>query len=153
MKLCEYVRPDCIIQGLRARDVRDAIHEIVARLHESGVLPGGDEVESRLIEREEAHPTALEHGVAVPHTTVAGLESPLVAVCVAPDGVAYGNGSQPARVFFITLSPPERAGTHIKLLARIARLAHHPGLVDRLVRAGTPEALLDDLARIDAEHV
>lgn len=154
MKLREYVRPDCVVQGLSSRGIRDTIHEIVQRLYESRVIDDPAAVESRLVEREEAHSTVLDHGVAVPHATVRGIEGPLVAVGVAPEGIAFGAQAEEAtRVFFITLSPPERAGEHIKLLARIARLAHHPGLVERLVRAETPDALLDDLGRIDAEHV
>src|SRR5690606_26696886 len=107
-----------------------------------------------LLAREAAHTTAMGNGVAVPHTTVAGLDRPLLLVAVSRDGVRYGPaGLEPIRVFFLLLSPPERAGLHIKLLARIARLVRHPGLVRRLEEAASPDAVFQELERVDAQHV
>lgn len=154
MRLHDYLQPQRVVLDLRARGVRDTIQALVRCLAEQEALPDAAVIEEALLAREADHTTALGHGVAVPHATVEGLERPLIMVAVAPDGVPFGPlGLDPVRVFFLLLSPPDRRGLHIKLLARICRLVRHPGSVARLVGADSASELLDQLVQIDAEHV
>lgn len=154
MRLHEYIRPELVVLNLAARGVRDALHALVGRIREQGIVADPDALEAALLTREAVHTTAMGSGVAVPHATVTGLERPVMMVAVAPDGVAFGPvGLDPVRVFFVVLSPPNQTALHIKLLARIARLVRHPGFIQRLERAGSAEDLLEELERVDAEHV
>jgi len=154
MKLLEYLRPELIVLDLEARDSAEVIRTLVQRIAELEAVADPAAVTQALLAREAAHTTAMGNGVAVPHTTVAGLDRPLLLVAVSRDGVRYGPaGLEPIRVFFLLLSPPERAGLHIKLLARIARLVRHPGLVRRLEEAASPDAVFQELERVDAQHV
>jgi mannitol/fructose-specific phosphotransferase system IIA component (Ntr-type) len=152
--LRDYVRPELVSLELRAEGVAGAIHALVARLHELGLPAEPAEVEAALMAREEVHTTALGGGVAVPHATLEGLEQPILAVAIAPEGVAYGPvGLEPVHVFFLLISPMNQSRLHIKLLARIARLVRHPGLIATLRRCESAPELLAALERIDAEHV
>lgn len=154
MRLSDFLRPELVILDLRARGVEDAIHTLVDRLHGEGVVSDRDALEHSLLEREAVHTTALGHGVAVPHTTLPQLEEPVVLVAVAPDGTAFGpTGLDPVKVFFLLLSPANRTGGHIKLLARICRLVRHPGFIEGLGRAESVDALLDEVGRVDRAHV
>lgn len=154
MKLREYLRPELIVLGLEARDSAEVIRALVSRMTERKAIADPPAVTQALLAREAVHTTAMGNGVAVPHATVAGLERPILLVAVSRDGVRYGPaGLEPIRVFFLLLSPPDRAGLHIKLLARIARLVRHPGLVERLERATSADAVFQELERIDAQHV
>lgn len=154
MKLLEYLRPELIVLDLEARDSAEVIRTLVHRITEREAVADPAAVTQALLAREAAHTTAMGNGVAVPHATVAGLDRPLLLVAVSRDGVRYGPaGAEPVRVFFLLLSPPERAGLHIKLLARIARLVRHPGLVRRLEDADSPDAVFQELERVDAQHV
>src|SRR5690606_7924762 len=133
MKLREYLRPELIVLDLEARDSAEVIRTLVRRMTEREAVADPPAVTQALLARETVHTTAMGNGVAVPHATVAGLERPVLLVAVAREGVRYGPaGLEPIRVFFLLLSPPDRTGLHIKLLARIARLVRHPGLVERL---------------------
>jgi len=154
MKLLEYLRPEHIVLDLEARDSAEVIQTLVRRIPELEAVADPAAVAEALLAREAAHTTALDSGVAVPHATVAGLDRPLLVVGVSRDGVRYGPaGLEPVQVFFLLLSPPERAALHIKLLARIARLVRRPGLVERLGGAASPEAVFRELERVDAQHV
>ena len=154
MKLLEYLRPELIVLDLEARDSAEVIRTLVQRIAELEAVADPAAVTQALLAREAAHTTAMGNGVAVPHTTVAGLDRPLLLVAVSRDGVRYGPaGLEPIRVFFLLLSPPDRAGLHIKLLARIARLVRHPGLIERLEEASSPDAVFEELERVDAQHV
>jgi mannitol/fructose-specific phosphotransferase system IIA component (Ntr-type) len=56
-------------------------------------------------------------------------------------------------LFFVLLSPPGREGEHIKLLARICRLAQHPEGLDEVRGATDGKALLEAILRLDSRHV
>jgi len=154
MRLRDYLRPELVILGLKGRGARDAIHAMVEQIGSQGVVPDPGALESALLAREAVHTTAMGSGVAVPHATIEGLDRPVVAVAVSPEGVAFGPvGLDPVHVFFVLLSPPEQTGLHIKLLARIARLVRHPGLVTQLRDASSARAVLETLETVDAGHV
>lgn len=132
----------------------DAIHTLVDRIGAERVIGDPEALEQSLLAREAAHTTAMGSGVAVPHATVVGLDRPIVMLAVAPHGVAFGPvGLDPVHVFFVLLSPPNQTGLHIKLLARIARLVRHPGLISHLQNAGSKQSMLEELERVDAGHV
>lgn len=154
MRLKDFLRPDLVVTDLRSDGVEDTIHALVERLDQQSGVEDRAVLEAALRSREAAHTTALGNGVAVPHAMLHGLTQPLVMVAVAPDGAVFGPvGLDPIRVFFVLLSPPDRAREHIKLLARIARLVRHPGFIERLGRAASARALLEEIERVDAEHV
>lgn len=154
MKLHDYLRPSLVVLDLQTTGVQDTVHALVERLVEEGVVSDPDAIEQALVEREAVHTTAMGQGVAMPHTMIASLEEPVVLLGVAPEGTRFGpEGLDPVRLFFLLLSPADRASVHIKLLARICRLVRLPGVVDRLARADSADALLDELERIDREHV
>ncbi|MEJ2187147.1 MAG: PTS sugar transporter subunit IIA [Gemmatimonadota bacterium] len=154
MLLSEFLTPDLIILDLPAGGVDEVLRQLVARLHDAGLVEAVDPVVDMLRSREAAHTTTMESGVAIPHAMLAGLENSLLAIAVAPDGTTFGPPDmEPVRLFFLLLSPPNEGGLHIKMLARIVRLLRHPGTLDVLVNAATPEALLAEVERVEAQHV
>jgi mannitol/fructose-specific phosphotransferase system IIA component (Ntr-type) len=152
MRLRDYLDEDLVIVGLPDDDAATAIRALTDRLAEQGVVSDAAALGRTLSARSAAH-TCLGHGVAVPHATIAELSRAVVALGVAPGGVSYEDPAiEPVRIFFVVLSPPERASTHIKLLARIARLSRHADVLERLQNAGSAAALLLEVERIDAQH-
>ena len=156
MRLSDYLEPGLVILDLGTRTTEETIAALVDHLAASGRLDDPESVRKGLVEREESHTTSLGNGVALPHTTVSGLNRPLLLVAVSPEGVPFGpdgEASLPDRLFFLLLSPLDQAGTHIKLLARIVRLVRSPAFVEALVSAESGEALLHEIEREDALHV
>jgi PTS system nitrogen regulatory IIA component len=154
MLLSEFLTPDLIILGLPAGGVDEVLREMVGRLHTAGLVAAVEPVVEMLRAREIAHTTTMESGVAIPHAMLPDLEKSLLAIAVAPDGTTFGPPDmEPVRLFFLLLSPPNEGGLHIRMLARIVRLLRHPGTLDVLVNAATPEALLAEVERVEAQHV
>lgn len=154
MRLRDFVRPDLVVLDLDSTGVEDTIQTLVERLRRAGALPDASSLGEALLAREGSHTTVMGNGVAVPHANLAGIDGPLIMVAVAPGGVAFGPpGEDPVHLFFLLLSPPDRASVHIKLLARIARLLRHPGFVEELRTTDSRERLLESIARVDAEHL
>jgi len=154
MRLQRFLRPDLVLTDLQGSDVQDVIHRISLHLEAEGAVASRDEVEKGLLAREEAHSTAMGHGMALPHATIQGLPEPVLMVALAPEPVQFGPpDTDPVRVFFVLLSPPGHEGEHIKLLARICRLVRHPGFIEDLQGAEDGNAAVEVIERIDELHV
>jgi PTS system nitrogen regulatory IIA component len=154
MRLSDYLSDDLILYDLEARDQPEALEAFGALFEAGGHLPSRLEAVQALTAREESHTTCLGHGVAVPHATVPGLPKPLLLVAISDEPIPFGPPeSEPVDLFFVLLSPPGREGEHIKLLARICRLAQHPADLDELREAPDGKSLLDAILRMDSQHV
>ncbi len=154
MRLSDYLFDDLILHGLEAHDAAGAMEAFGALFEETGHLPSRMEVVRALTAREESHTTCLGHGVAVPHATIPGLPKPLLLVVTTGTPITFGAPeSDPVDLFFVLLSPPGREGEHIKLLARICRLAQYPDDMDELRGASNGESLFEAILRVDSHHV
>ena len=154
MRLDRYLSPALVLTDLQASDVAGSIERMADHLERVGAVGSSEEVRRGLLAREQAHTTAMGHGMALPHATIDGLEEPVLMVALAREAVQFGPpDTEPVRVFFVLLSPPGHESQHIKLLARICRLARHPGFLDDLRTAGSGEQAVDVIRRVDEQHV
>ena len=108
-----------------------------------------------LVEREEMFPTSIEEGIAFPHPRrpIPGLESPLLAVLVVEAGVEFGHpGSRKTCVFVLFCAPND--ATHVRILARLARIFHHQKrLISKLRHISEPERLVRTLIRAEKDKL
>ncbi len=81
--------------------------------------PGlGEELAAAALEREQAEPTCLGHGLAVPHARVTGL--PGAAVYVAKgDGLSWS--AEAVDCVALLCVPAELPELHLQLLSRVVR--------------------------------
>ncbi len=98
----------------------------------AGILGRDADVLSELLlDREKLMPTALNHGIAVPHTREFVFDGPFdVAVIVFPKKpIEYGalDGEPVHTLFFLFASGDKR---HLHLLAKIAHLSSNPKALD-----------------------
>ncbi len=139
-----------MLYGFTAESRDDTIGVLAQTLAGRGLIQNESDVIDRLTRTEEVHTTVIGNGVAIPHATVDGLEKTLLVVAVSGDPVAFGPAEiDPCSVFFLLLSPPDRGGEHIRILARIARLASDPSAVEQLRSAGSEELLAEALRAMD----
>jgi len=154
MRLNEYLREDLILHRLDARDANSALETFGSLFQEGGHIQSGATAIQALKAREEAHTTCLGRGVAVPHATVVGLPDPLLMVATTKAPIPFGPpDSDPVDLFFVLLSPPGSEGRHIKLLARICRVAQHPEDLEALRGAADGKGLMEAILRLDSRHV
>ena len=154
MRLSDFLIGDLVLNGLEVRNASEALAAFGARLEDAGHIPSGGGAVRALAAREEYHTTFLGHGVAVPHATVQGITGSLLLVATTASPIPFGPPEADlVDLFFVLLSPPGREGEHIKLLARICRLAQHPGDLDELREARDDDSLLQAIRRVDSLHV
>ena len=153
MRLREFLRADFVVLRLQANDLEGVVQEVCARADAAGI-GSADVIAEKLLERERSHSTVIGSGLAIPHATVPGLAEPVIGVAIAGDPVSYGPlGTDPVRLFFVLLSPPGAEREHVKLLARICRLARHDDFIDQLEAAESDASVIEIIESIDDQHV
>lgn len=154
MRLNTYLRPDLVVTGFHAQDTDTALQGIARHLAGAGMGPTEDVALAGLRDREAIHTTVLGKGLALPHATLEGLDDPVILLALADEPVEFGpEGTEPVRVFFALLSPPNRQGEHIKILARICRLVRHENFAEGLRDAADADAVLSYIRSVDEQHV
>jgi nitrogen PTS system EIIA component len=105
-----------------------------------------------ILEREALMPTALGHGVAIPHprnSMLAEAESQRVAVFFLKTPIAYNAlDRKPVSVLFLILSFD--AKSHLATLAAISHLCQNSAFLDFLAKRPSKEELVGRLADIEA---
>ncbi len=153
MRLKEFLNPQFVIRRLTASDMEGVLAEAAQSASAAGVGPAAV-IEEKLLERERQHPTVMGAGLAIPHATVPGLSAPSIGVALAEESIDFGGpGYEPVGAFFILLSPPGHEREHVKLLARICRLARHRGFIEELHAAADAPGVVSVIQSIDDQHV
>jgi len=146
MQLSDLVQADDIILGVRAHDVAGAAAEILGRtLPRHGFAP---DTVRRLIDaviaREREMPTTCGAS-AIPHARDVAVKSFVAAIGTNGGGII--EGQREPRVIIAFLSPLEKHGEHLQLLAALSRLAHDTPAMNAIAEAKTAEDAIALLKR------
>lgn len=99
-----------------------------------------------LIARERLGSTGLGHGVALPHSRLAGVEKPIAAMLTLETGVDFDAADNTAVDIVCGLLVPEDCNEeHLQILASLARRFNDDALRERIRRCDSGDALLADL--------
>lgn len=127
-----------VLIDLHAITKEEAYREILWHAVSKGFIKAG-EVEvvfSGLLERDAMISTGLGDGLAVPHTSVAGLEGVLVLVAKTTHPIdCQSLDGKPVFLFIMILVPKDHAELHLKTLALVARKLTRPGVRESLASA------------------
>lgn len=151
MRLEHFLRPErtVVLGGVTTLDA--LLHELAGAAASAGVDAG--EVEVALREREAQASTSTPEGVAFPHALLDGVEETIVVAARTPDGVAMGKADHPpCDIVFCMIGASSAPWDHVRLLARLARIARGPGALDRIRAASDGEALYEALLNEDRSH-
>lgn len=151
MKLETYLSPSRtrVLDGIADADA------LLAVLAETASGEGVDReaLLAALRERESAAATSTPEGVAFPHALMAGLDHTIVVAVRVAGGVMMGKADHPpSDVIFCMVGSAEKPWDHVRLLARLARLARGPGALDRIRAASSDQELYDTLVSEDRSH-
>jgi PTS system nitrogen regulatory IIA component len=132
--------PACIGVPLAATTRTSVLRELVRLAEQSWQVYDPEAILQAIRQREEMGTTALETGVAIPHPRrplPAALGESVLAYGRTASGIPFGapHGGL-TDLFFLVLCQDDP--THLRVLARLARLFIRPGFLDELRAAGTP---------------
>lgn len=136
-RLSNALSPRTFIPRLLATERKAAIHELAERACEVAGL-SVLAIESAAWLREDALPTGLGNGVAVPHARVVGLKQPIVAVGLSHVGIDFDSpDGQPTHVVFLILTPADQPLIQLQLSAEIAHMFRDAHLVVEVQRTAS----------------
>lgn len=153
MTLTEYLAETRVVTDLRDDDVRGILEQLLDPAVRDGTVTNPEAVLAALLKREEILSTGIGHGIAIPHAVSSRIPEPQVLLGICPGGTDYHSvDGAPVHVFFVLLSPPDRASHHTRLLARIARLGRDPEFVETLRACADPAAAIEHIAWYESTH-
>jgi len=153
MHLRDYLDPSLIFTGLTTPDKRTLLEDLARRA--AAQITGVDRkaLEQRMVARERDSSTGVGEGVAIPHCFLEGLEKTACVLAQVPDGVDYDAiDEKPVFILFMLMSPPDARMAHLRLLARISRVASREGFAKEAAAATTPDELHKLIVREDRSH-
>lgn len=144
--LIRSIKPELVVRLENIQTQEDLFKALVERA--LLVEPRIDRTEllNELIEREKSFPTALGHGIAVPHGYSGQVNQRLCAVSQIPAGLEFGApDGQPVKLAFLIISPKGDPEGHLATMAEIARLVADAELRERLLQATDTADILTTL--------
>jgi mannitol/fructose-specific phosphotransferase system IIA component (Ntr-type) len=127
MRLQEILSPEDFLLGFEPTDKWDAIDRLVHWLRDRGRIPVGlaPALSEAVLARERSMSTGMEHGIAIPHAAVEGLEQVVAAFGVVsrPQGVEFESiDASAVHLIVLLLIPRQQKLLHIRTLADVARV-------------------------------
>ena len=136
------MRPSLVVR-LESVDWENVLSTLMDRIVELVPNLSGEDTLKRLVEREQAFPSALGHGVAVPHVYSDKIDFRICAFAQLPDGVDWqARDGEAVRLVFLLISPAGDAEGHLETMAEIARLASNEQNREQLLNADVPDGVL-----------
>jgi mannitol/fructose-specific phosphotransferase system IIA component (Ntr-type) len=154
MRLSDLFSVDDVLVGFRPTDKWDAIRQLVAHLVARGRLdeqaaPG---IVEAVQSRERSMSTGMEHGIAIPHAAVDGVQEVLacLGIVASEDGLAFESiDGRPTRVVVLLVIPRSQKLLHIRTLADIARVLGRDSVREALLSARDAHSAWSALAEGD----
>lgn len=149
--LLDHLNEERVLLEGRARDKTGVLRELALLLAGPEDEQAVERVLAGLAERERVMSTGIGHGIAIPHARLEDAPALKLALVRYPAGIDFeALDGKPVFAAFGVVGPPEGTGSHVKLLARIARLVKETGALDEVLGAQDVETVLTILERRDS---
>jgi fructose-specific phosphotransferase system IIA component len=126
----------------------EVITELVDVLNNNGKLLHRDIVLMDIIQREQIMSTGMEHGIALPHAKSDGVEDLEIAIGIKKEGIDFASlDGEKSRLFILMVSPKKVSTPHIQFLAAISSLLRENNLYEDLIKAKSPEQIIELLTK------
>jgi mannitol/fructose-specific phosphotransferase system IIA component (Ntr-type) len=143
ISLADALSPGRIILQLQAQSMSEAVQNIIAHIPREE-LPANPQMIARVVlKREQAMPTYIGHGLAVPHGRLDGIDGPVLAFARSDEGVPIEGTNERAELIFLLLTPSGMARIQPRLIADIIHLFDSEYVTERLRKAETPEEVIE----------
>ena len=143
MNLNQFLAPERVWIKVPASDRNGLLAFLAREVASSQWVPDEQDFLRLLLCREEEMSTGVGRGLAVPHADPPQMRSTLLAAATLARPIDYQSFDRvPVDVIFMIFGRPDNTTLHLRLLARISRLARLPGFLDRLRQVETGRAFL-----------
>lgn len=152
MKLSELLVPELVVVPMEADDKWQAIADLARVPARAGRYPDSfvATVEQALTARERSMTTGMQHGIAIPHAAVDGIDELVAVLALSSRGIPFDTlDGRPAQILVCLIIPRAKKLLHIKTLAEIARLLSRPEVRQRLTQCESAREVVDALEAME----
>lgn len=143
MSLSTILTLETVAVGLKSHDKHDIIDELLDILVRAGSITDKPAALKAILEREEKMSTGMKYGIAIPHGKTETVPSLVACVGISNEPIPFDTlDGKPARIFIMTLSPPQKTGPHLQFLAEVSQLFKSASKREAAISARTPAELL-----------
>ena len=143
--LSELLDEKQVILRLRSRKLPNALREIIQLLAQNGRVDNAEKFLEEVLAREQAHPSAVESGVAFPHARTDLVNEIVIGIGRSRAGIPVGANQQRARLIFVIGVPERLLNDYLICVGTLARLVKDDAIRTTLLEAETPRQFLDAL--------
>lgn len=147
---------EALIQlDLKAGSKEEALQAMVDIAAGSKILENPKELFRQLEERENMLSTAVGNGIAIPHPRNPDptfFKKPNILMARSKEGVDFSApDGKKVHLFFMTCSP--NMVVHLRLLAKISKLLHVEGVIDKFMKTSTNAEIIRMLLELERKHL
>jgi fructose-specific phosphotransferase system IIA component len=154
MQLSNKIKKSAILMQMHSSSKDEALEELVDLLCSAWNLKERNTILEAIIKREEKQSTGVGLGLAVPHAKTPVVDKLYVAFGRSVQGIDFDSSDgEPARIFFILISPRDVSGPHIKALAGISRLIKHEDFRAALLACGDDKDFIDLVKKAEKKYL
>lgn len=155
MRLSDLFPVEDVLVGFHPADKWEGIRQLVGHLVERERLRRADApaIVEAVLSRERSMSTGMEHGIAIPHAAVDGVETVVACMGIVSEGPGLAFESidgKPARVVVLLVIPRAQKLLHIRTLADIARVLGRDAVREALLAATDAQGAWAALAEGEA---
>ena len=113
-------------------------------LKSADIIDDTKELFKAIMEREDLSSTALDFECAIPHAHCSTVKKTAIAVAVLNEGVDFNSSDgKLSKLIFLIVGPKNKAGTHLKILSKLARILYNEELRKHLMGVTIEVEFLD----------
>lgn len=147
ISILEYFSRRLIISDIKADKRDDAIIELCQKVSEQESNLDSKELISTVLLRETEMGTAMEEGIAVPHTHPKSLNTPLIVFGRSIAGIDWNSPDGRLTHFIFLVLTPDQDDVHVQILGVIARTLSEKEIRDRLINGSNKDVLWETIEK------
>ena len=142
-----YLTPDLVLLDLAATSKEEVLTRMAERAYRLGFVTNKAAFLRDLWDREEAGPTGIGNGIAIPHSRSGSTGNAVVVIARLATPVPFGSVDDlPVRFVFMIAASPDN-DEYLQVLSLLAKALHNPALVRSLSDARQPQDVYEFLLR------
>jgi mannitol/fructose-specific phosphotransferase system IIA component (Ntr-type) len=134
-----------VILRLRSRKLPNALREIIQLLAQNGKIDNAEKFLEEVLAREQAHPSAVENGVAFPHARTDLVDEIVIGIGRSRAGIPVGANRERARLIFVIGVPERLVNDYLISVGTLVRLTKDDATRTTLLRAESSREFIDTL--------
>ena len=143
--LSELLNERQVILRLCSRQLPNALREIIQLLAQNGKIDNAQTFLRQVLASEQAHPSAVENGVAFPHARTDLVDEIVIGIGRSRAGIPVGANRQRARLIFVIGVPERLVNDYLICVGTLVRLVKDDAIRRTLLEAETPRQFIDAL--------